>query len=73
MHEIGVLYLEQGQYNEAEAKLNEAYKGRIIKLGPQHPHSIESLKQLIELYEALGKPDEVKKWRVSLQQIRETE
>ncbi len=45
----------KGQSDEAEAKLIEAYKGRTSKLGPEHPHTLDSLKNLIELCEAWDK------------------
>ena len=52
MHEFSVLYKKQGQYEKAEALLNEALKGRRLKLGDTHPHTLESWNNLIELYEA---------------------
>jgi hypothetical protein len=34
-----------------------------LKLGDNHPHTLESLKNLIELYEAWGKPEKAEEWR----------
>ena len=49
--------MQQARYNKAELLLLEAVEGRRLKLGDQHPHTIESLNNLIELYEVCGKPD----------------
>lgn len=52
MHELAVLYKEQSDYTEAEPLLIEALNGRRLKLGDIHPHTLESLDNLIDLYEA---------------------
>ena len=44
----------------------EAIEGRRIKLGDTHPHTIESLNQIIDLYEAWNKPEKAEKWRTEL-------
>lgn len=54
---------EQACYEDAELLLLDAFHGREAKFGPEHPHTIESLKQLVTLYEAWGKPDEAARWR----------
>jgi len=33
-----------------------------------HPHTIESLNNLIDLYEAWNKPEEAEEWRTKLQE-----
>jgi hypothetical protein len=38
------------------------------KLVDEHTHTKESLKNLIDLYEAWNKPEEVEKWRAKLPQ-----
>lgn len=68
MHELAVLYKEQARYAEAEKLLLEADKGRRIKLGDTHPHTLESWNNLIDLYESWGKPERVEEWRVKLLQ-----
>jgi len=40
--------------------------GRQITLAPEHRHTIESLKQLVNLYESWDKSDEAAKWRAHL-------
>ena len=63
-----MLYKEQARYEDAEQLLLEAVEGRRLKLGDTHPHTLESLNNLIELYEAWNKPEEAKEWRVKLPQ-----
>jgi hypothetical protein len=61
-----MLYKEQAQYEKAEPLLFEAIEGRRLKLGDTHPHTIESIKNLIELYEAWNKPEKAEEWRSKL-------
>ena len=46
--------------------IREALEGRRLKLGDTHPHTLESWNNLIELYEAWGKPEKAKEWREKL-------
>ncbi len=46
--------------------LLEVFHGRETKLGPEHPHTVDSLNQLVDLYESWNKPDEAAKWRAKL-------
>jgi hypothetical protein len=50
--------------------LNSEAVCRYLKLGDIHSHTLESLKNLIELYEEeeLGKPEKAEQWRVKLPQ-----
>ena len=43
-------------------------QGRQLKLRDEHPYIQESIKALIELYEAWNKSEEVEKWRANLPQ-----
>jgi hypothetical protein len=63
---LAVLYKEQERYDQAEPLLLEAVEGRRLKLGNTHPHTLESLKNLINLYEAWEKPDKAEEWRAKL-------
>ena len=45
--------------------------GRRLKLGGTHPHTIESMNNLIDLYEIWNKPKKAEKWRVKLAQMEE--
>jgi hypothetical protein len=73
MHELAVLYKEQARYEDAEPLLLEAFHGRETKLGPKHPHAIESLNQLVSLYESWNKAEEATKWRAKLPQLKDVE
>jgi hypothetical protein len=53
-----VLDKEQGNCDKAEPFILEAVEGRHLKLGDTHPHTIESLNNLIALYETWNKPKE---------------
>jgi hypothetical protein len=50
----------------------EAVKCHRIKSGDQHPHTFESLNNLIALYKAWNKPEEAQKWRAKLPQTGAT-
>ena len=65
-NDLGVLYKEQKLYDKAEPLLIEAVKGRRLKLSDEHPHTQESIKNLIDLYEAWDKPEKVEEWRAEL-------
>ncbi len=65
---IGGSVQKQGRYEDAEKYLFKALKGRCLKLGDTHPHTLESWKSLIELYEAWNKPEKAEEWRIKLPQ-----
>jgi hypothetical protein len=43
--------------DDAEQLLLEIIEGSRLKLGDKHPHIIESIKNLIELYKSLNKSE----------------
>jgi hypothetical protein len=45
----------------------EAVESR-LKLGDKHPHTVESLNNLIDLYKAWNKLEKAKEWRAKLPQ-----
>jgi hypothetical protein len=47
-------------------------KDRSLKLGDNHPRTLKSLKNLIDLYEAWAKPEQVAQWRAKLPQVENT-
>ncbi len=53
--------------------LLDAFNGREAKLGPKHPHTIDSLRELVRLYESWDKPDEAATWRAKLPQRADAE
>ena len=73
MNELSVLYIRQARYDKAEPLLVEAIKGIIQKLGLQHPHTKESIDNLIELYEAWNKPEKAQEWQAKLSQTEAKE
>jgi hypothetical protein len=54
--------------DKAEKLLLEAVDGRCIKLGDTHPHTLESMNNLIDLYEAWNKQEKTERWRAKLPQ-----
>jgi len=54
--------------NKAEPLLLKAFEGRHLKFGDSHPHTLESLKNLMDLYNAWSKPEKAKKWQEKLLQ-----
>jgi hypothetical protein len=68
-----MLFKEQARYDDAEQLLLEAVKGRRLKLGDTHPRTLESWNNLIELYEAWGKPEKAEEWRAKLPQMKAAE
>jgi tetratricopeptide (TPR) repeat protein len=66
---LAILYKEQGCYDEAEKLLSEAIEGHLLRLSDTHPHTIESMNNLIALYEAWNKPEEAEKLRAELPQM----
>jgi hypothetical protein len=65
-HELSVLYKEQGNYDKSEPLLLETLEGRRLKLGDTHPNTLESMNNLIKLYETWNKPEETEKWRAKM-------
>ena len=72
-HDLGLLCKERGDYEKAEPLLLEAYNGSQARLGPDHPHTIGSLRTLVHLYESWNKPDEAAQWRAKLPQVGDVE
>ncbi|MFC1791998.1 tetratricopeptide repeat protein [Planctomycetota bacterium] len=58
----------QNRHDDTETWLLTVLKGRRIKLGDTHPHTLESFNNLIELYEASSKPEKAEEWRAKLPQ-----
>jgi hypothetical protein len=53
--------------------LREAIEGRRLKLDEMHPRTQESIKTLIDLYKAWGKPKEAEEFRALLPPAEEPE
>jgi hypothetical protein len=48
-------------------------EGHRLKLGDTHPHTVETLHNLIELYKAWDKPEKAENWRSKLPQTEAVE
>ncbi|GAH49227.1 unnamed protein product, partial [marine sediment metagenome] len=62
-----------GQYKDAEEQLLEVVDDCLDMFGEEHPSTVETIKNLIKLYEAWGKPDKAEEWRAKLPQKEDTE
>ncbi|MFC1635661.1 hypothetical protein ACFL5Z_12545 [Planctomycetota bacterium] len=51
--------------SEEHCHLN-TIKGRRLKLGDTHPHTLQSWHNLIDLYEAWNKPEQAEYWQAKL-------
>jgi len=63
----------QGLYQEAEQLFIKALAIRRRVLGEGHPDTLESVNNLVELYEAWGKPEQADKWRAKLPRKKDAE
>jgi uncharacterized protein HemY len=55
VNDLGVLYLAQGKYQQAEAMFNEALAGRRRALGDDHPDTLASMLGLVDAYQRQDK------------------
>ncbi len=58
MHQLALVYVEQERRAKSEPPLLRAFEGYEVELGPEHRCTVESLKQLVRLYESCDKPNE---------------
>jgi len=63
---LAALYVEQARYADAEPLLLQEFQRRENLFGPEHSHTVALLNQLVNLYDAWGKPDEAATWRAKL-------
>ncbi|MEA3226436.1 MAG: tetratricopeptide repeat protein, partial [Planctomycetota bacterium] len=66
MGNLATVYRFQGRYDEAERLLTETLATRKRMLRDKHPDILDSIKGMVDLYEAWGKPEKVKEWRAKL-------
>jgi tetratricopeptide (TPR) repeat protein len=59
VNNLGVIYLLQGRFDEAEMMLKRALKGREEAHGPDHELTFNSVHDLGTLYIAWQRPDDV--------------
>ena len=65
-HLLGTTYLLNGNLEGAETSIISAVKGRRKRLGKTHPLCIESVRQLIQVYSAMGDEAEIEAWQTLL-------
>jgi hypothetical protein len=73
MHRLAMLYTTLGRHAEAEPLLVKAVEGRGNMLGETHPDTLDSMGNLVKLYEAWGKPEQAEQWRAKLPHEQGTE
>ena len=59
----------QAIYKEEYTNQTKALEAPRLKLDDTHPYTLESWKNLINLYEAWNKPEKAEEWRAKLTQI----
>jgi hypothetical protein len=62
MYQLAALYQQQGRYAEAEKLYLRVLNIRRKLLIENHPHTLGTIRGLIVLYTAWGKPQEARKW-----------
>jgi len=67
------VYYQQEQYEEAELLSLKTLEIRRRVLGEEHPDTVKSINNLVELYEAWGKPQQAGQWRAKLPRKKDTE
>jgi len=72
-HRPAIQLAGRTRYDEVARLLLEVVEGCCLKVGGTHPHTIESLNNLIELYEAWDKPEKAEEWREKLPQAEAVE
>jgi serine/threonine protein kinase len=66
------LYVQQARYGEAEPLLQQELRRRERQFGPDHPHTLDSLRELVHLYESWNKPDEAEQYKARLRLVNDT-
>ena len=64
---LGTALAGQGKYAEAEKLLLESLATRSTKWGARHEWTLDSIRGLISLYEAWGKPEKAREYRARLE------
>jgi len=64
----GMCLLELDRYKEAEAELLEAHSVLSTSIGETHPQTLDAARNLVEVYEKLGKPEKAAKYRALLKE-----
>jgi hypothetical protein len=67
------LGIERTQHGCPEPLFLQESQRRKNQFGPEHPHTIDMLNQLVSLYEAWDKPEKAEEWRAKLPQTEAVE
>jgi hypothetical protein len=59
-------FTEQKMYDQAMSLFGEVWEDRKHDLDDRHPVALETINDLINLYEAWNKPEKAKKWQKKL-------
>jgi len=73
MHQLAALRLRQGMHAETEELLLRILNTRRNLLVENHPHTLGTIRGLIALYTAWGRPQEARKWFHELSTARASE
>jgi serine/threonine-protein kinase len=60
---LGRCLVKQGRFREAEPLLVESFERLSADRGPKHERTRDALRNLVEMYEAWGRPDTATKYR----------
>jgi non-specific serine/threonine protein kinase/serine/threonine-protein kinase len=66
MNTYGACLAALKRFDEAEASLLEAHEILVAAVGTEHSYTLKAIRNLVDLYEAQGKPDEAAPWRTKL-------
>ena len=66
MNRWATVYHMQARYEEAELLYRKVWEIRHRVLGEEHPETLETINNLIALYEAWNKPEKANQWRAKL-------
>jgi serine/threonine-protein kinase len=65
---LGECLTEQKRFAEAEPLLAESYEALKAILGERHPITVQSLRNIVKLYDSWNKPDQARPYRAKLRE-----
>ena len=66
IRKYGVCLTALRRYEKAEVSLREAHKILVVAVGAEHGQTLKVIPNLVELYDAWGKPDKAAEWRAKM-------
>jgi len=70
---VNLTYQEEKGRLPVEKLQFTVLEGRRLKLGDNHPHTLKSWNNLIDLYEAWDKPEKAEEWQAKLARRNDAE